>query len=85
MFSLFLPRTKIFIRSPKTLFATEDAFQAKKHFIVTIIQKIWKGRQQRKKYLQTRAAAIIMEKWIRRFLARKKVQQRQKAVNTIRK
>lgn len=30
MTHILLDRTKIFIRFPKTLFATEDAFQAKK-------------------------------------------------------
>ncbi|XP_069686515.1 unconventional myosin IC isoform X2 [Periplaneta americana] len=76
--------TKIFIRSPRTLFATEDAFQAKKHDIATIIQKIWKGRLQRQRYLKMKAAAIVMEKWARRFLAQKQVERRQKAVNIIR-
>lgn len=76
--------TKIFIRSPKTLFDTEDAFQAKKHFIATIIQKIWKGRLQRQKYLKMRKAAIIVEKWLRRFIAQKEAERRQRAVNIIR-
>jgi myosin-1 len=81
----FLLSTKIFIRSPKTLFDTEDAFQAKKHFIATIIQKIWKGRLQRQKYLKMRKAAIIVEKWLRRFIAQKEAERRQRAVNIIRK
>jgi myosin-1 len=76
--------TKLFIRSPRTLFTTEDAFQAKKHFIATIIQKIWKGRQQRQMYLKMRQAAIIIEKWLRRFLAQKEAERRQRAVNIIR-
>ena len=65
MFSVILSSTKIFIRSPRTLFAAEDAFQAQKHLIATIIQKIWKGRQQRQKYLKMRQAAITIEKWLR--------------------
>jgi myosin-1 len=85
MFSIFLSSTKIFIRSPRTLFATEYSYQAKKHLIATIIQKVWKGRLQRKEYLKTRKAAIIIEKWLRRFLAQKEAQRRHKAVNTIRK
>jgi myosin-1 len=85
LFSTFLSSTKIFIRSPKTLFATEDAYQAQKHHIAAIIQKIWKGRQQRKKYLKMRAAAIIIEKWIRRFLAQKEADRRHRAANIIRK
>jgi myosin-1 len=84
-FCFFSLSTKIFIRSPRTLFATEDAFQAKKHNIATIIQKIWKGRLQRQKYLKMREAAIIMEKWARRFLAKKEAERRHKSVNVIRK
>jgi myosin-1 len=85
VFSVFLSSTKLFIRSPRTLFAAEDAFQAQKHFIATIIQKIWKGRLQRQKYLKMLGAAIIIEKWIRRFLAQKEAERRHKAVNIIRK
>jgi len=85
VFSIILSSTKLFIRSPRTLFTTEDAFQAKKHFIATIIQKIWKGRQQRQMYLKMRQAAIIIEKWLRRFLAQKEAERRQRAVNIIRK
>jgi len=85
VFSVFLSSTKLFIRSPRTLFAAEDAYQAQKHFIATIIQKIWKGRLQRLEYLKMRGAAIIIEKWIRRFLARKEAERRHKAVNIIRK
>ena len=83
--STILSSTKIFIRSPRTLFAAEDAYQAQKHFIATIIQKIWKGRLQRQKYLKMRQAAIIVEKWLRRFLAQKEAERRHKAVNIIRK
>jgi len=85
VFSTILSSTKIFIRSPRTLFAAEDAYQAQKHFIATIIQKIWKGRQQRQKYLKMRQAAIIVEKWLRRFLAQKEAERRHNAVNIIRK
>jgi len=85
VFSIILSSTKLFIRSPRTLFAVEDAYQARKHFIVTIIQKIWKGRQQRLKYLKMRQAAIIIEKWLRRFCAQKEAERRHKAVNIIRK
>jgi len=85
VFSTILSSTKLFIRSPRTLFAAEDAFQARKHFIVTNIQKIWKGRQQRLKYQKMRQAVVIMQKWSRRFLAKKEAQRRHKAVNIIRK
>ncbi|XP_067010798.1 unconventional myosin IC isoform X2 [Anabrus simplex] len=78
-------KTKIFIRFPKTLFETEDAFQERKHFIATIIQKVWKGRQQRQRYLKLRAAAIVMTKWVRMFLAKRQAQRRRQAIALIRR
>ncbi|XP_026463842.1 myosin-IB-like [Ctenocephalides felis] len=80
-----LGRTKLFIRSPKTLFTTEDAFQAKKHYIVSIIQSRWKGLLQRRKYNKQRAAAILMQQWIRRFLAQRNALKRKEAVTVIRR
>lgn len=77
-------RTKIFIRFPKTLFTIEDDFQKKKHDIAAIIQKVWKGRQQRKRYLEIRQATIVIEKWVRMFLAKRRAKRRQFAVQTIR-
>lgn len=78
-------KTKVFIRLPKTLFETEDAFQAHKHHIATIIQKVWKGRQQRKQYLRLRTAAIVLTKWVRMFLAKRQARRRKNAVNLIRR
>lgn len=78
-------KTKIFIRHPKTLFQTEDAFQAKKHDIATIIQCRWKGLLQRRKYLKLKEAAINMQKYIRRFLAIRELARRRKAADAIRR
>lgn len=78
-------KTKIFIRFPKTLFVTEDAFQAKKHYIASVIQAAWKGLIQRRAYLKMKQSTTIMQKWIRRFLAKKRADRRKKAVETIRK
>ncbi|XP_049873602.1 unconventional myosin IC isoform X2 [Pectinophora gossypiella] len=76
--------TKIFIRFPKTLFDTEDAYQLKKNDIATIIQSRWRGYWQRKQYLRMRAAAIVIQKWVRRFLAQKLRERRKKAADVIR-
>ncbi|CAA9999891.1 unnamed protein product [Nesidiocoris tenuis] len=76
--------TKIFIRHPQTLFEIEDAFQARKHELVTKIQAKYKAHVQRKKYLRMRAAAIVIEKWTRRYLAQKQAERRRKAVKVIR-
>ncbi|KRT86595.1 Myosin head, partial [Oryctes borbonicus] len=78
-------KTKIFIRFPKTLFDTEDAFQEKKHEIVAIIQSKWKGIVQRRKYLRMRAAAITVQKYMRRHLAKKQADRRRRAVNVVRR
>ena len=77
--------TKLFIRFPKTLFDTEDAFQIKKHEIIAIIQSKWKGLMQRRKYLKMRAATIIIQKNIRRWNAKREAKRRKKAVATIRR
>ncbi|XP_053953952.1 unconventional myosin IC isoform X1 [Anastrepha ludens] len=79
-----LGETKIFIRFPKTLFDTEDAFQAKKHDIAAIIQSRWKGRQQRKKYLKLREQIITLQSYCRRHLAIQALQRRREAANKIR-
>lgn len=77
-------KTKIFVRLPKTLFNTEDAFQQKKHYLASLIQARWKGRQQRKKYLKIREEWIKFQALVRRYLAKKKFEERKKAVERIR-
>ncbi|XP_067646670.1 unconventional myosin IC isoform X2 [Eurosta solidaginis] len=79
-----LGATKIFIRLPKTLFDTEDAFQAKKHEIAAIIQSRWKGRQQRKKYLKLREQIITLQSYCRRHMAIKALKRRREAADKIR-
>ncbi|XP_058458353.1 unconventional myosin IC [Malaya genurostris] len=77
-------KTKIFIRFPKTLFDTEDAFQTKKHYLAAIIQSRWKGRRQRKIYLETYAKIITGQKYIRRYLAIQERKRRRAAADKIR-
>uniref|UniRef100_A0A034W101 Myosin-IB n=2 Tax=Bactrocera dorsalis TaxID=27457 RepID=A0A034W101_BACDO len=79
-----LGETKIFIRFPKTLFDTEDAFQAKKHDIAAIIQSRWKGLVQRRKYLKLREQIITLQSYCRRYLAIKALQRRRDAATKIR-
>ncbi|XP_061383867.1 unconventional myosin IC isoform X2 [Danaus plexippus] len=76
--------TKIFIRFPKTLFETEDAFQIKKNDIATIIQSRWRGYRQRRRYLEMKRAAVIIQKWVRRFLAQRLRERRRRAADVIR-
>lgn len=77
--------TKLFIRFPKTLFETEDAFQMKKHDIAAIIQSKWKGILARRKYLKIREAVITCQKYFRRWHAKREAEKRRKAVIIIRR
>lgn len=76
--------TKIFIRFPKTFFETEDAFQRGKNRLATIIQKIYKGRLQRRQYLKMRTACISVQTYVRRFLAKRRADRRRWAVSVVR-
>ncbi|CAG2177179.1 unnamed protein product, partial [Oppiella nova] len=76
--------TKLFIRLPRTLFDTEDAFQQKKHDLAAIIQCRVKGRQQRKRYLEMRSAVTLIASYWRRFLAIKLLAKRRVAAHMIR-
>ncbi|XP_005176766.1 unconventional myosin IC isoform X1 [Musca domestica] len=79
-----LGETKLFIRFPKTLFETEDAFQEKKHDIAAILQARWKGRVQRRKYLKLREQVIILQSYCRRHLAQQAAKKRREAADKIR-
>ncbi|XP_059484567.1 unconventional myosin IC isoform X2 [Neocloeon triangulifer] len=78
-------KTKIFIRYPKTLFLTEDAFQMKKNDIAKLIQRKYRVYIARKRFLKMRWAAIVMQKNIRRFLAKREVRRRLVAVEVLRR
>ncbi|XP_044583800.1 unconventional myosin IC isoform X2 [Cotesia glomerata] len=77
--------TKLFIRFPKTLFDTEDNFQRKKNDIAAIIQSKWKGRKQRREFLRMKKAAIVLEKYVRRWRAKREAKRRREAVETLRR
>ncbi|KAM6051284.1 unconventional myosin-Ih isoform 1-T1 [Theristicus caerulescens] len=80
-----LGRTKIFIRFPKTLFATEDAFEFRKHLLVSRLQAKYKGCLGKREYKKKREAAIKLEACWRGALARKEAKKRTWAVQIIRK
>ncbi|XP_067556607.1 unconventional myosin-Ih isoform X4 [Pseudorca crassidens] len=80
-----LGRSKIFIRFPRTLFATEDAFEFSKHQLVARIQAMYKGCLERRAYVRKRQAAIKLEAHWRGALARKEAKRRKWAVQIIRK
>uniref|UniRef100_A0A3P9CRY4 Unconventional myosin-Ih n=1 Tax=Maylandia zebra TaxID=106582 RepID=A0A3P9CRY4_9CICH len=78
-------RTKIFIRHPRTLFATEDAFQVCKHKLATRIQAKYKGYKVKGDYLKQREAATKIETCWRGMMARRERQRRAWAVKVIKK
>ncbi|XP_078102928.1 unconventional myosin-Ic-like isoform X1 [Sander vitreus] len=80
-----LGRSKIFIRFPKTLFATEEALETRKHSIATKLQAGWRGYSQKSKYQKLRTSAIAIQAWWRGILARRRAQRRRQAADTIRR
>ncbi|XP_067328163.1 unconventional myosin-Ic isoform X1 [Anolis sagrei] len=78
-------RTKIFIRFPKTLFATEDALEVRKQSLATEIQASWRGFHQRKKFQEMKHSATNIQSWWRGTLGRRKAAKRKWAVETIRR
>lgn len=67
------------------MFDTEDAFQMKKHEIAAIIQSKWKCILTRRRYLNMKKAAVVFQKYIRRWLAKQEAERRRKAIITIRR
>ncbi|XP_049977059.1 unconventional myosin-Ih isoform X1 [Alexandromys fortis] len=80
-----LGKTKIFIRFPRTLFATEDAFEFSKHQLVSRIQATYKGCLRRRDYVRKRQAATKLEAYWRGALARREIKRRRWAVQIIRR
>ncbi|XP_023664401.1 unconventional myosin-Ih-like isoform X1 [Paramormyrops kingsleyae] len=78
-------RTKIFIRHPRTLFATEDAFETCKHELATRIQAKYKGYRVKGVFLKQKDAATKIESCWRALLARRERQRRAWAVKVIRR
>ncbi|KAG8590231.1 hypothetical protein GDO81_006687 [Engystomops pustulosus] len=78
-------RTKIFIRFPKTLFATEDALEVRKQSIATFLQSRWRGYHQRQKFLHMKHSAIQIQSWWRGTVGRRKAAKRKWAVEVVRR
>ncbi|MEJ1287773.1 hypothetical protein NN561_018796 [Cricetulus griseus] len=51
-------RTKIFIRFPKTLFATEDSLEVRRQSLATKIQAAWRGFHWRQKFLRVKRSGV---------------------------
>ncbi|XP_076007246.1 unconventional myosin-Ih [Genypterus blacodes] len=78
-------RTKIFIRHPRTLFATEDAFEKCKHQLATKLQAKYKGYKAKGEFRKQKEAATKIETCWRGVAARKEREKRAWAVKVIKK
>lgn len=76
--------TKIFIRSPATLFALETARSELIPGIVILLQKLWRGTLCRIQYRKMKAALYIMN-YYRRAKIRKYLEQLQHAFRDVKK
>ncbi|XP_075875661.1 unconventional myosin-Ih [Nelusetta ayraudi] len=78
-------RTKIFIRHPRTLYATEDAFEKCKHELATRLQAKYKGYRAKGEFKKQKEAATKIEACWRGAQARKEREKRAWAVKVIKK
>uniref|UniRef100_H3DEN5 Myosin IH n=1 Tax=Tetraodon nigroviridis TaxID=99883 RepID=H3DEN5_TETNG len=76
-------RTKIFIRHPRTLYATEDAFEKCKHELATRLQAKYKGYRAHGEFKKQKEAATKIESCWRGAQARKERERRAWAVKVI--
>lgn len=58
-------KTKIFIKSPKTLFYLEEQRRLRIQQLATLIQKIYRGWRCRTHYQQMRKSQILISSWFR--------------------
>ncbi|XP_060051100.1 unconventional myosin-Ia isoform X2 [Erinaceus europaeus] len=65
-------KTKIFIRSPKTLFFLEEQRRLRLQQLATLIQKIYRGWRCRTHYQQMRKSQILISSWFRGNMQKKR-------------
>ncbi|XP_060020737.1 unconventional myosin-Ia [Lagenorhynchus albirostris] len=65
-------KTKIFIRSPKTLFHLEDQRRLRIHQLATLIQKMYRGWRCRVHYQLMRKSQILISSWFRGNMQKKR-------------
>uniref|UniRef100_G3VSQ4 Unconventional myosin-Ia n=1 Tax=Sarcophilus harrisii TaxID=9305 RepID=G3VSQ4_SARHA len=65
-------RTKIFIRSPKTLFYLEEKRRIRIHQLAVLIQKMYRGWRCRTNYQLMRKSQILISAWFRGNMQKKR-------------
>ncbi|CAH1188714.1 unnamed protein product [Phyllotreta striolata] len=63
-------RTKLFVRSPRTVFELEDFRRARLHDLAMLVQRIWRGYRERKRYRKMKRSQIIIASAWRSWKAR---------------
>ncbi|XP_019763292.2 unconventional myosin-Ib [Dendroctonus ponderosae] len=63
-------RSKLFIRSPRTVFELEDFRRSRLHDLALLIQKTWRGYSQKNKYQRLRQSQMIIASAWRSWRAR---------------
>ncbi|KAG5887700.1 hypothetical protein JTB14_010771 [Gonioctena quinquepunctata] len=63
-------RTKLFVRSPRTVFELEDFRKARLQDLAQLIQKIWRGYRERKRYEKMRRSQMVIASAWRSWRAR---------------
>uniref|UniRef100_A0A8C6M1D7 Myosin ID n=1 Tax=Nothobranchius furzeri TaxID=105023 RepID=A0A8C6M1D7_NOTFU len=58
-------KTKVFIRTPRTLFSLEEQRAEMVQRIILFLQKVWRGALARRRYRRMRAALIILQAYRR--------------------
>nr|P47807.2 RecName: Full=Unconventional myosin-Ia; AltName: Full=Brush border myosin I; Short=BBM-I; Short=BBMI; AltName: Full=Myosin I heavy chain; Short=MIHC [Gallus gallus]AAB38373.1 brush border myosin I heavy chain [Gallus gallus] len=72
--------TKIFIRSPRTLFDLEKRRQQRVAELATLIQKMFRGWCCRKRYQLMRKSQILISAWFRGHMQRNRYKQMKRSV-----
>ncbi|XP_052521213.1 unconventional myosin-Ia isoform X1 [Tympanuchus pallidicinctus] len=72
--------TKIFIRSPQTLFDLEKRRQQRVAELATLIQAMFRGWRCRKQYQQMRKSQILISAWFRGHAQRNRYKQMKRSV-----
>lgn len=64
-------RTKIFVRSPRTVFELEDFRRARLEMLAILIQKIWRGYYCRRRFLFLKKSQVVIANTWRSWKARR--------------
>jgi myosin-7 len=72
-------KTKIFMKQQVIDKLVEENNKAKKKYVV-VLQKTWRGRRARKKFLKQKKAAKQLQKYLKGFVYRRRYQKKKKAI-----